>query len=54
MRAAASLGARPLHAFVRVYLPQILPGLMAGGMLVFIVTIGFYITPACSADRATR
>ncbi|MDQ0469812.1 ABC transporter permease [Labrys wisconsinensis] len=46
MRAAASLGARPLHAFVRVYLPQILPGLMAGGMLVFIVTIGFYITPA--------
>ncbi|MFD1199894.1 ABC transporter permease [Brucella gallinifaecis] len=46
MRAAASLGARPLYAFFRVYLPQVVPGLMAGAMLVFIITIGFYITPA--------
>lgn len=46
MRAAASLGGRPLLAFRRVYLPQVLPGLVAGAMLVFIMTIGFYITPA--------
>ena len=46
MRAAASLGARPLYSFFRVYLPQVVPGLMAGAMLVFIITIGFYITPA--------
>jgi len=46
MRAAASMGARPVYAFFRVYLPQVLPGLMTGAMLVFIITIGFYITPA--------
>lgn len=45
MRAAASLGARPFQAFRRVYLPQVLPGLMAGSLMVFIVTLGFYITP---------
>lgn len=45
MRAAASLGAGPFQAFRRVYLPQVLPGLMAGSLMVFIVTLGFYITP---------
>jgi putative spermidine/putrescine transport system permease protein len=35
-----------LTAFVRVYLPQTVPGIGAGSILVFIVAIGYYITPA--------
>ncbi|MDE0645490.1 MAG: ABC transporter permease [Gammaproteobacteria bacterium] len=46
MRAAASLGANPIQAFVRVYLPQSLPGVYAGSLLVFILALGYYITPA--------
>ncbi len=46
MRAAASLGASPLQAFRRVYWPQTLPGIGAGSLLVFILAIGYYITPA--------
>ncbi len=46
MRAARSLGATPLTAFRRVYFPQTLPGIAAGTLLVFILSIGFYITPA--------
>jgi putative spermidine/putrescine transport system permease protein len=45
MRAAASLGAGPLRAFVWVYLPQTMPGIGAGCLLVFILAIGYYITP---------
>ena len=46
MSAAASLGAGPLQAFRRVYWPQTLPGVGAGSLLVFILAIGYYITPA--------
>ncbi|WP_342619549.1 ABC transporter permease [Rhodoferax sp. GW822-FHT02A01] len=46
MRAAASLGASPLRAFLRVYLPLSLPGISAGCLLVFILALGYYITPA--------
>ena len=47
MRAAAlSLGAPPLTAFLRVYLPQTLPGVGAGSLMVFIQALGYYITPA--------
>jgi putative spermidine/putrescine transport system permease protein len=46
MRAAASLGAGPARAFLRVYLPQTVPGIGAGCLLVFILAIGYYITPA--------
>ncbi|RDD62599.1 ABC transporter permease [Ferruginivarius sediminum] len=46
MRAARSLGANPLVAFWRVYVPQTVPGMGAGGILVFILAIGYYITPA--------
>ncbi len=46
MRAAASLGAPPARAFVTAYLPQALPGVGAGCTLVFIIAIGYYITPA--------
>ncbi|HEX6141892.1 MAG TPA: ABC transporter permease [Geminicoccaceae bacterium] len=46
VRAAISLGARPMTAFRRVYLPQTVPGVAAGCLLVFILAIGYYITPA--------
>jgi putative spermidine/putrescine transport system permease protein len=46
VRAAVSLGSAPLAAFVRVYMPQTFPGVGAGALLVFILAIGYYITPA--------
>jgi putative spermidine/putrescine transport system permease protein len=46
MRAAQNLGAPPATAFIKVYLPQTVPGLGAGCVLVFILAIGYYITPA--------
>ena len=46
MQAAMSLGASWPRAFYRVYLPQSLPGVGAGCLLVFILAIGYYITPA--------
>ena len=46
MRAARSLGATPTIAFIKVYVPQTIPGVGAGGLLVFILAIGYYITPA--------
>ncbi len=45
-RAARSLGATPWTAFWRVYFPQSLAGIGAGGLLVFILALGYYITPA--------
>ncbi len=46
MRAAKSLGATDWTAFWRVYAPQTVPGIGAGSLLVFILAIGYYITPA--------
>lgn len=46
VRAAVSLGSTPLAAFFRVYVPQTYPGVAAGGLLVFITSIGYYVTPA--------
>lgn len=46
MRAARSLGAPPLSAFWRVYAPQTLPGVAAGCLMTFILSLGYYITPA--------
>ncbi|PZO66455.1 MAG: ABC transporter permease [Paracoccus denitrificans] len=46
VRAARSLGATSWTAFRRVYFPQTLPGLGAGALLVFILAVGYYITPA--------
>jgi putative spermidine/putrescine transport system permease protein len=45
LRAAQSLGARPFTAFWRVYLPQVMPGVLAGCLLTFILCLGYYITP---------
>jgi len=46
MRAARSMGATPFTAFRRIYFPNTVAGIGAGGILVFILSIGFYITPA--------
>ena len=46
MQAASSLGAKWPRAFRRVYLPQSMPGVGAGCLLVFILAMGYYITPA--------
>ncbi|MCY4453752.1 MAG: ABC transporter permease [Immundisolibacterales bacterium] len=46
LRAARSLGANPFTAFVRVYMPNTVAGVGAGSILVFIIAIGYYITPA--------
>ncbi|XDZ65850.1 ABC transporter permease [Alphaproteobacteria bacterium LSUCC0684] len=54
MRAAQNLGATPSLAFIRVYLPQTLPGVGAGSILVFIVAIGYYITPELVGGKDGR
>ncbi|MER8582204.1 ABC transporter permease [Mesorhizobium sp. M1423] len=46
LRAASTLGASPVQGFLRVYLPLTYSGLAAGSLLVFILTAGYYITPA--------
>lgn len=51
MQAARSLGASPFTAFVRVYMPNTVPGIGAGCILVFILSIGYYITPALVGGR---
>lgn len=44
--AAQVLGARPLKAFFTVYLPMSLPGVLSGALIVFVLSLGFYVTPA--------
>ncbi len=51
VRAAQSLGANPVTAFWRIYFPQTVPGIGAGSILVFILAIGYYITPALVGGR---
>ncbi|MBB4287474.1 ABC transporter permease [Roseospira goensis] len=51
MRAARSLGATPARAFREVYVPQTMPGVGAGSILVFILSVGYYITPALVGGR---
>ena len=46
LRAAQTLGAGPARTFFRVFLPLSLPGVRSGCVLVFLVALGFYITPA--------
>jgi len=46
LKAAASLGAGPVRVFWAVFLPLSLPGLLAGSLIVFILCLGFYVTPA--------
>jgi len=51
MRAARILGARPHQAFVRVFLPLSLEGAITGAVIVFILSMGFFITPALIGGR---
>jgi putative spermidine/putrescine transport system permease protein len=44
--AAMNLGAGPIRSFRRVFLPMSMPGVLAGGMLVFVLALGYFITPA--------
>lgn len=44
--AAQSMGATPMRAFRQVYLPLAMPGIIAGALLVFVLALGFFITPA--------
>jgi putrescine transport system permease protein len=46
LEAAADLGARPFTAFLRVTLPQSIPGIIAGSLLVFIPAVGEYVVPS--------
>jgi putative spermidine/putrescine transport system permease protein/spermidine/putrescine transport system permease protein len=46
MRAAANLGASPVRAFWQIFVPLSLPGLAAGVVIVFVLCLGFYVTPA--------
>lgn len=46
MRAGSSLGGTPFVSFRKIYFPLTLPGIGAGSLLVFILAIGYYITPA--------
>lgn len=46
LRAARSLGAPPVAAFWRIYAPQTIPGVTAGCLMTFILSLGYYITPA--------
>jgi putative spermidine/putrescine transport system permease protein len=54
VRAAISLGAHPFVAFWRVYVPQTFAGLAAGGLLTFILAIGYYVTPALVGGAADQ
>ncbi|WP_236645379.1 ABC transporter permease [Aidingimonas lacisalsi] len=54
MHAARSLGGKPFLSFRRVYFPLTIPGIAAGGILVFILSIGYYITPALVGGQSGR
>ncbi len=46
MQAASNLGATPTRAFWQVYFPLSMPGMVAGSLIVFVLCLGFYVTPA--------
>jgi len=50
VKAAGNLGASPFTAFRHIFLPLSLPGVYAGSLLVFVIGLGFYITPALLGD----
>ena len=53
VRAAAVLGASPARSFVRIFVPLSMPGVAAGSLLVFVIALGYYITPALFGDGRT-
>jgi len=53
LRAGAALGGKPGFVFWRVFFPMSLPGLTAGGLLVFVLSIGYYVTPQLLGGGST-
>jgi spermidine/putrescine transport system permease protein len=53
MEAAADLGARPMTTFRRIILPQSMPGVLAAALVVFVPTVGDYVTPALVGGPAS-
>ncbi len=53
IRAAASMGASRSYTYRRVFLPLAAPGIAAGAILVFVMSLGFYVTPPPSWAAAT-
>jgi ABC-type spermidine/putrescine transport system permease subunit I len=51
LQAAKGLGANPLRAFVGVFVPLSLPGVRASAMLIFVISLGFFVTPALLGGR---
>lgn len=51
-RASRALGAGPIRTFSRVYLPLSLPGVYSGCLIVFVTSLGFYLTPAILGDAS--
>jgi putative spermidine/putrescine transport system permease protein len=54
VKAAQNLGANVRQAFLRIYLPLSLPGVLAGSLLVFLMAIGFFVTPALLGGARRR
>jgi putative spermidine/putrescine transport system permease protein len=54
IRAARSLGASPIRALLLIYIPQTMPGIVSGLLLVFIITLGFFITPSVLGGTEVR
>jgi putative spermidine/putrescine transport system permease protein len=54
MRAARTLGARPAQVFLRIFLPLSMPGVVAGSLLTFIVSLGLFVTPALLGGPSDR
>jgi ABC-type spermidine/putrescine transport system permease subunit I len=51
LQAAKGLGANPLRAFVTVFVPLSMPGVRASAMLIFVISLGFFVTPALLGGR---
>ena len=51
LQAAKGLGANPLRAFVAVFVPLSMPGVRASAMLIFVISLGFFVTPALLGGR---
>jgi putative spermidine/putrescine transport system permease protein len=52
IRAARVCGARPLLVFWKIVLPALRPGIAAGGVLVFVMSLGFYVTPTLLGSQS--
>jgi putative spermidine/putrescine transport system permease protein len=51
LQAAKGLGANPIRAFAAVFVPLSMPGVRAAAMLIFVISLGFYVTPALLGGR---